>query len=66
MPWRLYEKQCHYAGMSYLSHLWMNVEHAFTWTFRLEMITQEDVDFEKEVNPSWKDTFKTMFAGITS
>ncbi len=47
-PYWLYEDSPHYAPMSYLAHLWMNVAYGFRWlTFRE---TAEDRRFEREVN----------------
>ena len=64
MPWRVYEKECHYEGVSYLSHLWMNLETAWHWVWLTDEITQEYIDFEKEVNPSWSGTLNNLFAGL--
>ena len=64
MPWQVYEKDHHYKGMSYWNHLVMNLEMAWQWIGQLDTITQEELDFEREVNPSWTTTFKTLFAGL--
>jgi len=47
-PWRLYERECHYEGMSYRAHLLLNLGLAFRWATRRE--TEDDREFEREVN----------------
>lgn len=48
LPWRLYERECHYAGMSYLAHLGMNLAVAWRWLTGGE--TNADRNFELDVN----------------
>lgn len=64
MYWRVYERECHYAPGNYWGHLLLNVGHAWTWIAHPDRIEQEDIDFEKEVNPSWPSTFRTMIGGL--
>lgn len=47
-PWRLYEKRCHYEGMSYRAHLWMNLKLAARWASWRE--DESDREFEIETN----------------
>ncbi len=47
-PWQVYEKTCHYEGMSYWAHLRMNLGVAWRWLTGRE--TQEDIEFEVETN----------------
>lgn len=47
-PWRMYERRCHYAPMTYGEHLRMNLAYVWRWITRRE--TAEDVAFEREVN----------------
>jgi hypothetical protein len=51
MPWWVYEKSCHYQGMSYMKHLLLNYEQVLVWLFFRE--TEEDREFERKVNPTW-------------
>lgn len=48
LPWRLYERECHYEGMSYLAHLGMNLAVAWRWLTGRE--TNADRNFELDVN----------------
>lgn len=53
LPWRVYERECHYAPMSYSdrrSHLWMNLQLAARWATGRE--AQDDREFEQAVNGS--------------
>lgn len=43
LPWQFYETQCHYAGISYRPHLWMNLRRAFMLCGKLSF---GDVRFE--------------------
>lgn len=45
MPWRVYERDCHYEGMSYLAHLALNLRLAARWLCRRE--TTADIEFER-------------------
>lgn len=45
LPWRLYERECHYAGNSYWWHLRENLRLALRWASWRE--TKEDRQFEK-------------------
>ena len=51
MPWQLYERTCHYKGMSYTMHLTYNLRYALDWVCFRE--TDAEREFEKEVNPTW-------------
>lgn len=44
LPWRLYEETCHYSGMGYFGHLWINLAQAARWIARRE--TADDRRFE--------------------
>lgn len=62
MPWRLYETKKHYRR-SYLLHLKLNWGSAYMWLTNYR-VDKEDVDFEREVNPSWSYAFNSMCAGL--
>lgn len=62
MPWRLYETKKHYRR-SYLLHLKLNWGSAYMWLTNYR-VDKEDVDFEREVNPSWSYVFNSMCAGL--
>lgn len=48
LPFWMYEKECHYKGMTYFNHLVLNIKYALVWiTFRE---TSEDIQFEAETN----------------
>lgn len=48
VPYWVYEAQCHYAPMSYLEHLSLNIGYAWRWlTFRE---SPGDVEFERTEN----------------
>lgn len=48
LPWWLYESKCHYQGMAYRAHLWMNLKMTARWaSFRED---EEDRDFERSTN----------------
>lgn len=49
-PHWLYEDEPHYAPLSYLGHLWLNIVYGLRWlTFRE---SAQDRAFEREVNRS--------------
>ena len=48
LPWWVYEKECHYKGMTYRRHRWLNLALAARWV-RNEQ-TPEDIEFEREAN----------------
>lgn len=48
VPSRLYERTPHYAPLTYMQHLGMNIAYAFRWLSLRE--TAEDRQFEREVN----------------
>ena len=62
MPWRLYETKKHYRR-SYFLHLKLNWGSAYAWLTNYK-VDKEDVDFEREVNPSWSYVFNSMCAGL--
>jgi hypothetical protein len=47
-PWWVYEDECHYEGMSYRAHLWLNLRLAARWLTWCE--DAEDREFEASVN----------------
>lgn len=53
LPWPAYESRCHYAGMTYAGHVWLNLHYAWVWITHRE--TEADRQFEREVNsrPVW-------------
>ena len=57
MPWWVYEKKKHYTR-SYWRHLKLNLETAVLWLLFKEKSSW--VDFEKEVNPTWKKVILNM------
>ena len=57
VPWWIYEKKKHYRR-TYWKHLKLNFGQIKTWLLKQE--TQEDIDFEKEVNPTWKKVISNM------
>jgi len=57
MPWWIYEKKKHYRK-TYWKHIKLNFAQIKTWLLREE--TQEDMDFEKEVNPTWKKVISNL------
>lgn len=48
LPWWLYERRCHYLGMTYGAHLWLNLRYGLAWATWRE--TAGDVLFEWDVN----------------
>ncbi len=48
LPWFLYEKECHYKGMSYLEHLIMNLDVIRDWLYGNPTIA--DIKFEIKIN----------------
>jgi len=48
LPWRSYEKECHYKGMGYRAHLAMNLRYALSWL--RGRYDSMDVRFELETN----------------
>ena len=44
-------------------HLKLNWGSAYAWLTNYK-VDKEDVDFEREVNPSWSYVFNSMFAGL--
>ena len=59
MPWQLYERQCHYVGLSYIQHVMLNVELAVIWLTGKEL--SSDWEFENKTNPSWSKVIRNMF-----
>ena len=57
VPWWIYEKKKHYER-SYLLHLKLNLETAWGWAFFKEKPSW--IEFEKEINPTWKQVIKNM------
>jgi hypothetical protein len=57
MPWQIYEKKKHYRR-SYWKHIKLNFEQIKIWLLKQE--TQEDAEFEREINPTWKQVIKNM------
>jgi hypothetical protein len=57
VPWWVYEKKKHYER-SYWKHLKLNLETAVGWILFKEKSSW--IDFEKEINPSWKQVFSNM------
>jgi hypothetical protein len=57
LPWWIYENKKHYRR-TYCKHIKLNFEQIKIWLLKNE--TQEDVDFEREVNSSWKKVFSNM------
>lgn len=49
LPWRLYEKKCHYIGDSYWWHLRENARYAWTWIRGCET----DQDRQDEITTSF-------------
>lgn len=52
LPWQLYERECHYRGMTYGEHLLLNLRLAVTWATWSE--TEDDREFERTVNGAQK------------
>jgi hypothetical protein len=50
LPWWLYERRCHYPGMTYGQHLCLNLRYANAWATWRE--SASDYLFELEVNVS--------------
>jgi hypothetical protein len=57
MPWRIYEKEKHYRR-TYWKHIKLNFGQIKVWLLREE--TAEDIEFEKEINPNWKQVVANM------
>ena len=57
MPWWTYENKKHYRR-TYWKHLKLNFGQIKVWLLKQE--TQEDIDFEEEVNPNWKKVLANM------
>jgi len=57
VPWWIYQKKCHY-GRGYWNHLKLNFQQIKIWI--TDKYTKEDIDFEKEVNPSWSNVMRNM------
>ena len=57
VPWWVYEKEKHYERTCW-KHIKLNFGQIKAWLLKQE--TQEDIDFENEVNPSWKKVFSNM------
>ena len=57
VPWWIYEKKKHY-GTNYLKHMKLNLTQIKVWLLKQE--TQEDIEFEKEVNPTWEKVYSNM------
>ena len=57
LPWWIYEKNKHYDS-TYFRHIKLNFEQIKVLLLKQE--TNEDLDFEKEVNSSWKKVFSNM------
>ena len=56
-PWWIYEKKKHYRR-GYWLHLKLNLETAVLW-----MLFKEEpswIEFEKEINPTWKQVIKNI------
>lgn len=47
-PWWWYEREPHYAPMSYCEHAAMNLKHGWRWATWRE--SDDDREFEREVN----------------
>jgi hypothetical protein len=62
MPWRLYEKKKHYRR-GYWKHLKLNWGTVWMWLTQ-RTVGKSFVDFENQINPSWKQVFKNMFGGV--
>lgn len=58
VPSFVYEPKCHHNG-TYLTHLKLNLEMVLIWLFFQE--TQEDVEFESQVNQSWSFVLGKLF-----
>lgn len=59
VPWPVYERKCHYSGMTYIQHLMLNVEFVAIWITGKEL--HSDWEFEKKTNPSWSVVIRNMF-----
>ena len=57
LPWWIYEKKKHYRR-TYWKHIKLNFGDARAWLLRRE--TQEDIDFEEEINPTWKKVISNL------
>ena len=62
MPWRLYEKKKHYRR-GYWKHLKLNWGTVWMWLTKRK-VGKSYVEFENQINPSWKQVFKNMFGGV--
>jgi hypothetical protein len=62
MPWRLYEKKKHYRR-GYWKHLKLNWATVWMWLVKRN-VGKNFVEFENQINPSWKHVFKNMFGGL--
>jgi len=62
MPWRLYEKEKHYRR-GYWKHLKLNWGTVWMWLTQRN-VGKNFVEFENQINPSWKHVFKNMFGGL--
>jgi hypothetical protein len=62
MPWRLYEKKKHYRR-GYWRHLKLNWGTVWMWLTKRK-VGKSYVEFENQINPSWKQVFKNMFGGV--
>ena len=61
MPWWTYEKKKHYRR-TYWKHLKLNFSHIKVWLLKQE--TQEDIDFEEEINPTWKKVLSNILTKV--
>jgi hypothetical protein len=57
MPWWIYENKKHYRR-TYWKHLKLNFSQIKVWLLKQE--TQEDIDFEEEINPTWKKVLSNI------
>ena len=57
VPWWVYEKKKHYKS-TYFKHIKLNFEQLKVWL--LKQATEEDIEFEQQINPSWKRIFSNM------
>jgi len=57
MPWWIYENKKHYRR-TYWKHIKLNLSQIKVWLLRKE--TQEDIEFEKQINSSWGKVVSNM------
>jgi len=62
IPWQLYESEKHYT-YDYFTHLKLNWGMVLFWITNWK-IDDEELVFEKKVNPTWKVVLRNMWIGI--